>query len=281
MDISLYLPRFLFYLTKVRGYSDKTVETYRIALELLLSNYEIYQKNGTTYINIMKFRLKIAKLNKKAISTKLSAVRSFVKFINTNYNLNIKIKGNESIKVPKTLPKPIEQDKIQEVLKSCNIQESLIITILFGLGLRISELSDIKLSNITNGWLRVTGKGNKTREIPIIPKIQNDINKFIELKQPKEYLFEKDGIKLKDTQLRYILNKTFAKHGIKATPHQLRHSFATALLQGGARISDVSELLGHSSMATTQIYTKLSNSLKLENYNKAHPLAGGEDDSDS
>ncbi len=73
-------------------------------------------------------------------------------------------------------------------------------------------------------------------------------------------------------QLRYRVQKLFRSHGIKATPHQLRHSFATHLLEHGARISDVSELLGHSSMATTQIYTKLGSAQKLKEYMKAHPL---------
>ncbi len=273
MDIAKYLPRFLFYLIKIRGYSDKTVETYRIAIEQMLDSVEVYEQNGVTYLNIMPFRLKIANLNKKAISTKLSAIRSFVKFINSNYNLKIKLKGNESIKVPKSLPKPISDSRIKEVLSSCTQKEALIISMFYRLGLRISEICNIKLSDISGGWLRVEGKGKKVREIPIIPSLQTDIQKYLEIESPKEYLFEKDGKAMKDTQIRYIVNRVFAKHGIKATPHQLRHSFASALLQEGARISDVSELLGHSSMATTQIYTKLSNSLKLKNYLKAHPLA--------
>ena len=82
-----------------------------------------------------------------------------------------------------------------------------------------------------------------------------------------------EGNSLSSAQLRYRVERAFKRHGIKATPHQLRHSFATELLKEGARIADVSELLGHSSMATTQIYTKLTNSTKLQNYLKAHPLA--------
>ncbi len=77
---------------------------------------------------------------------------------------------------------------------------------------------------------------------------------------------------MNQAQLRYILTKCFKSKGLKATPHQLRHSFATHLLNNGARISDVSELLGHSSMATTQVYTKLADSKKLKEYLEAHPL---------
>ena len=91
------------------------------------------------------------------------------------------------------------------------------------------------------------------------------------------HYFEKDGEKLSENSLRYIVTKVFRKVGIKVTPHQLRHSYATSLLNGGAPIVDVSELLGHSSMATTQIYTKLGSALKQQNYNKAHPLCGLDD----
>ncbi|HHD72405.1 MAG TPA: integrase, partial [Epsilonproteobacteria bacterium] len=87
------------------------------------------------------------------------------------------------------------------------------------------------------------------------------------------YLFEKGGKNMNQAQLRYLLTKLFKAKGLKATPHQLRHSFATHLLDHGARISDVSELLGHRSMATTQVYTKLGNSRKLQEYLSAHPLA--------
>lgn len=89
---------------------------------------------------------------------------------------------------------------------------------------------------------------------------------------PLRYLFERSGEKLSESSLRYIVTKSFKNIGIKATPHQLRHSYATILLNNSARIADVSELLGHSSMATTQIYTKLANVTKLDQYMKAHPL---------
>ncbi len=87
-----------------------------------------------------------------------------------------------------------------------------------------------------------------------------------------EFLFEANGVKLSENSLRYSIMKVFKEVGLHVTPHQLRHAYATQLLNNNARIADVSELLGHSSMATTQIYTKLGNALKMDHYLKSHPL---------
>ena len=98
------------------------------------------------------------------------------------------------------------------------------------------------------------------------------IDEYLTINSPKIFLFEKNYEKLSENSLRYAITKVFKRVSLKVTPHQLRHSYATALLNNSARISDVSELLGHSTMATTQIYTKLGSALKQQNYNKAHPL---------
>jgi len=227
----------------------------------------------------MPFRLKIANLSKKSISMYLSSIQSFVKYLNDYHELNITLKGAQSVKVPKSLPKPIDAHNIIKTIENEDEKTALIIKIFYGLGLRISELSSIKITDFQGDFLRVFGKGNKTREVPVLPKLQRDIKSYLQKFTPKKYLFEKDGVSMKDTQIRYVINKTFKKYGIKATPHQLRHSFASHLLEEGARIADVSELLGHSSMASTQIYTKLTDTTKLKNYLKAHPLANNEENS--
>jgi integrase/recombinase XerC len=106
-----------------------------------------------------------------------------------------------------------------------------------------------------------------------LPALKEAIERHRSARQPRTYLFERNGDPLSAAQLRYRLDKRFRAHGFKATPHQLRHSFATHLLAHGARIADVSELLGHASMATTQVYTKLGSVKKMQEYMGAHPLA--------
>ena len=263
---------FLFYLEKVRGYSSSSITTYDNVLKEVLSSCHYYEEEKEVILDITPLRLKNIDNSKKTISKKLSAIRSFVKYMQEQEELEIKLIGNSVIKVPKTLPKPIDENLITEVLKCSSITEHLIISLLYGLGLRISELSTLRVSDISNEWVQVQGKGNKSRQIPLLQSLFEEIKRYQKQACPKVFLFEKEGLQMSSSQIRYILTKVFKKSGIKATPHQLRHSFATHLLQNGARISDVSELLGHSSMVSTQIYTELGSSKKLNEYSKAHPL---------
>ena len=264
---------FLEYLFDVRGYSETSIVTYEIALRQMIEKSHYYEENGVNVLDITPFRFKIVKNHKKTIVKKLSAIRSFVKYLEDQCLMSIKLIGDESIKVPQSLPKPIEQTYIDEVLSKANLEEKLLISMLYGLGLRISELSELKLEDIKEKWVQIRGKGNKVRELPLLDELQRLIAVYIKDKMPKKYLFEKGNAPMNAAQLRYILTKLFKDAGLKVTPHQLRHSFATHLLNNGARISDVSELLGHETMATTQVYTKLGSVKKMQEYMKAHPLA--------
>ena len=257
--------KFLEYIKKTK--SKETYRTYESVLKEAINFIELENNR----LNITPYRLHIATQSKKTIAKKISIIRSFYEFLK-NEGFKFKIIGDEHIKVPKTLPKPVSLTHIKEALKIANLIEFSAIMVTFSLGLRISEASNIKLEDIKGEWINITGKGNKTRMLPIHPKLKEIINKYIEIYKPKKYLFEKNGIKMNENQLRYVIQKPFKKIGLHVTPHQLRHSFATYMLDKGARINDVSELLGHEFISTTQIYTKLSNSLKLKNYLKAHPL---------
>ncbi|MEA2048412.1 MAG: tyrosine-type recombinase/integrase [Campylobacterota bacterium] len=265
---------FLAYLLDVRGYSETSVITYEVALRQMIEVSHSYEEEGVWVLDITPFRFKIVKNHKKTIVKKLSAIHSFVKYLENLCYIDVKVIGDETIKVPQSLPKPIEEKYIQEVLNEAKLEERLLISMLYGLGLRISELSGLKLIDIKEEWVQVRGKGDKVRELPLLDSLQGVLSAYIHDKSPKVYLFEKGNAPMNAAQLRYILSKLFKKSGLKVTPHQLRHSFATHLLNNGARIADVSELLGHDTMATTQVYTKLGSVKKMQEYMKAHPLAG-------
>jgi len=264
---------YLEYLEEIKGYSDLTLKSYDETLKEAFQYIEFSKKEGTTLYNLMPYRLHIAQLNSKTISKKLSAIRGFVSYLN-GQNIPTELLADESIKVAKTLPKPIAHSLIVEALTKAEQEEALVVTLLYTLGLRISELASLEIENIKNGWVRILGKGNKERDVPLLKSTEQLIEEYLATFHRKKFLFEKKGEKLSENSLRYMVNKVFRRVSLNVTPHQLRHSYATSLLNGGAPIVDVSELLGHSSMATTQIYTKLGSVLKQENYAKAHPLCG-------
>ena len=263
---------FLEYIRDVRGYSDTSVTTYEVALRQMLEVSEWFEEEGEWILDITPFRLAILKNSKKTIAKKLSAIHSFTAYLQDQREMPIRLIADESVKVPQTLPKPVDEQYIEEVLEDAGLREKLLLVMLYGLGLRISELSGLKLEDIHQEWIEIRGKGNKVRQLPLLPAVHTSIELYLNRYMPKHYLFEKGGANMNQAQLRYILTKLFKAKGLKVTPHQLRHSFATHLLNNGARISDVSELLGHSSMATTQVYTKLGDARKLKEYLGAHPL---------
>ncbi len=265
------IDKFLRYKKEVAGFSENSYKTYKLNLIEACKYIGVEKNEDVIIVNLMPYRVKISNNKKKTIAKKISIVRSFIEFLKDN-SKNIKLVGDELVKVPKTLPKPINFSYIKSVLLEAEPMDRLIVLLLYGLGLRISELSNLKKSDIQNSWIRVVGKGSKTRNIPLLPSIKEEIDKFLNENETFLYIFEKKGKKLSENSLRYRVNKIFKHIGIKVTPHQLRHSYATDLLNNGSRISDVSMLLGHSSLSTTQIYTKLNSGYKIENYKKAHPL---------
>jgi len=227
---------FLDYLFEVRGYSETSIVTYEIALRQMLDESNIYEEDGAIVLDITPFRFKIVKNHKKTIVKKLSAIHSFMKYMEDQCHMKIKLIGDESIKVPKSLPKPVEEIYIEEVLGKADLEEKLLVTMLYGLGLRISELSALKLEDIKKGWVQIHGKGNKVRELPLLESLGELIALYVRRESPKKYLFEKGSVPMNSAQLRYRLTKLFKESGLKVTPHQLRHSFATHLLNNGARL---------------------------------------------
>ncbi len=264
---------FLDYLSNIRKYSPRTISTYKKTLLEAAPKVEISEDNDRTVYDIRGYRLEISKLAKKTIAKKVSTLRSFFEYKKC-IGSKIKTIGDEQIKMPRSLPKPIHKDLIQKAISECqNSGEKLLLLMLYSLGLRISELENLRLQDIGMEWVKVVhGKGGKDRMVPLIPEVLELIEKYRLENGPKLYLFEEKEKPLSQNCLRYKLFKIFERVGVKATPHQLRHSFATDLINKGARIVDVSELLGHKELSTTQVYTKLGMSKKLSGYLNAHPM---------
>ncbi len=185
------------------------------------------------------------------------------------------------------LPRPISQDKIEEFLKSVtqytskpwvNARNLAVIMLMYGCGLRISEALSLKKKfSVLDEFLIASGKGGKERQIPILPLVRETIDDY--LKKSREIISKTDSLfigenggKLSPRIIQNLVSQVRLEVGLpeSVTPHALRHSFASHLLENGANLRIIQKLLGHSSLSSTQIYTAVTTKTLLETYNKAH-----------
>ncbi len=286
------------YLNIERNYSNYTIKNYLIDITEFITYCNNFNKN---YLNIKYTDIKSylthlyeKKYKSTTISRKISALRTFYAFL---YDKNIVDKNVfEYITLPKKekrLPKYLSNDDIVEIFKIIDIstplgiRNRLILELLYGSGLRVSELCNIKLSDIdfSNKSIRIIGKGKKERIVyygepckRIIDLYLNGTRDEILGKNKNEYLIignKKSNKSLSVRSVELILNNIIESTSLnkKASPHTLRHTFATHLLNDGCDILIVKELLGHSSLDTTGIYTHISNERLRKVYLNNHPRA--------
>ncbi|MFQ6777729.1 MAG: tyrosine recombinase XerC [Alphaproteobacteria bacterium] len=232
-------------------------------------------------------------LEHKSTARALSSIRGFYKYINKKYNIeNEAISLISSPKVPRKLSKAIEPTDISDMhsaIKEIDIENPWIgardwalIVLIFGCGLRISEALNLKNSDMENkpDLIKIIGKGNKERLIPILPAVNDAIEKYIKLRPfgnaPSDNLFRSvRGLPMSARMAEKVIEKLrcYLQLPDYVTPHALRHTFATALLAGGADLRTLQELLGHASLSTTQLYTKVNMAEITNIYENAHPRA--------
>lgn len=290
-----YIESFKEYLRLELNYSLKTVETYLNCLK----NYDIFLKeNNWNFKNIdndkaLSYKAYlIKKFENKTSSLNLSSVRSFynyleeIKLIDNNPFKNIR-----NPKLEKKLPNFLNNSEESKMFLERDYEDPIkfrnfvIIEFLYATGLRVSECVNVRLIDIdmASEKIRVFGKGSKERiaffgaiNKEIFKKYINEVRPLILGNLPSDYLFvSRRGNKLSSRMIENIV-KDFAKERdikSKVTPHTLRHTYATDLLNNGADIRSVGELLGHESLNTTQIYTHVTNERLKEVYNKTHPRA--------
>lgn len=239
---------------------------------------------GADIQSVRKFVVQLSQggLKKSSISRMLSSLRTFFNFL----QLESKIEFNPArvVRNPrpeKRLPNFLDENEMKKLLEQpMELRDSAILELLYSSGLRVSEVVNLKIRDLDldSGFLRTTGKGAKERLAPIgkhaIRALQSWITELYSRKRKSDHVFiNKNGTRLSEVWVRKII-KTYAQRaGIEklVTPHVLRHSFATHLLDRGADLRSVQELLGHSSIATTQIYTHVTTANLKRVYKKAHP----------
>lgn len=290
-----YIDKYLEYLKVERKYSNKTILSYK---DDLIEYNEFLGNNFTNILNIdmnivnnyMKY-LYDRKITKSSISRKLSSIRGL-------YNYLVRediIKENHFNKIqnPKRelyLPKFLKDEELDKIFSVCNSnnpteeRDTLIIELLYATGVRVSELVNIKIKDINREekLIKVLGKGNKERMVIYNNHTKKALDTYLKdgynyfNKKSSEYLIlNKNGNKLSERYIREIINKKVSQAflDIKISPHTLRHTFATDILENGADLMTVKELLGHESLNTTSIYTHITNEQIKKTYNLAHPRA--------
>ena len=287
-----YIDDFLEYLKVERKYSDNTINSYS---EDIMELYNVLDKKiiniNEEDVSIYLTYLYDKELNRNTIARKLSGVRTFYNYlynhdiININYFLDIKNPKKE-MKLPNYL-KDSEISKLFEVPDITNPlgqRNLLIIEMLYATGVRVNELVNIKLKDIDkyNDSIKILGKGSKERIVFYGSKCNDILNKYlndgrVELnKYNSEYLFlNKNGNRLSDRMVRNILDDLVLKAGISkhTHPHMIRHTFATDMLNSGADLMTVKELLGHENINTTSIYTHVTDEQIRKIYDNCHPRA--------
>ena len=287
-----YISSFMRHLEIERGVSAHTLRAYRKDLEEFIA----YTKTEPEKMDMLDVRGFIADqiskgLSKITISRRLSSIRSFFKFLHREgYIQSNPAKLVSNPKLPKLLPKFLSVDETFSLVEKPEgigfmpARDRAILELLYSSGLRVSELAGLNMEdlNTKEGLVKAKGKGKKERIVPIGTKAIDAIKSYLIermlMKTREEAVFlNRLGTRLTDRGVRRIVVKYARASDINGQigPHTLRHSFASHMLQGGADLRVIQELLGHASLSTTQKYTHLDITHLMDIYDKAHPLAKG------
>ncbi len=283
-----YLEKFILYLEIEKNYSKHTILNYRADLEEFLKFIGEGALEKVDYLTVRKYLalLKEKNLGSRSVGRKLSALRSFFKFLTREGYLKANpISSVASPKQEKHLPLFLTEEEVKNLIEAAKtddergLRDRAILETLYSTGIRISELTGLDAEDVDfiSCVAKVLGKGKKERMVPMGDTAVSAIRAYLKSrKKTAQALFlNKNGSRLSDRGIRGIVDKYIhrvsTKHGI--SPHTLRHSFATHLLNRGADLRSVQELLGHANLSTTQIYTHLTTERLKNIYDKAHPRA--------
>ena len=281
------------YLESIRGYGINTLNAYQRDVLDFIKFCETQKHDALSLdkyiIRDYLFKLSERKLSRPTVARRISSLKNFFKFLlKEKIIVSLDISIFKSPKLKRSFPKSIDTDLVAKALFSLmdekndlwvNLRDRAVMLLLYGAGLRISEALSLKKKEAPSGdWLRVLGKGNKYRDVPLLPVICDGIKEYLDacpfdVKEEQPLFLGKRGgllspriIQRRIENLRYTLG--MPSH---TTPHALRHAFATHLLSGGADLRAIQQLLGHSSLSTTQRYTDVNEAELLTLHKAIHP----------
>lgn len=284
-----YIEEFIDYLRFEKKYSENTISSYKRDLNKINS----YLKKDfikLTKADIQKYIQDLSKnKNSNTISRTISSLKSFYKFLEINKYTNTNpLTTIISPKTARKLPKVLSEEEVNKLLdinlnNDFDYRNKAMLELMYSSGLRVSELINLTVNDVDlkNSLVRIFGKGSKERIVPLNDYATEALNNYILYHRPKlfkqkesNYLFlNNHGNQMTRQGFFKTLKKIAKEKGIKSelSPHTLRHSFATHLLKYGADLRSIQELLGHSDISTTQIYTHITNEMLEKNYHEYHP----------
>ncbi len=285
---------FVNYIALEKNQSPLTVKAYRNDLEnfsaFCLANFDSQNIEQVSYGEIRSWIVDLVtkKNSNSSINRKISSLQSYYKFLLKTKTISINpLLKHKPLKKEKKLQVPFSEKEMAEVIDSLkdlddflNVRNKLMIEMFYGTGMRRNELINVKLKDVDleSKVIKVLGKRNKERYIPLLSFVIKSIKiytlKRVEIKTESENLFITDkGKNIYDSLVYRVINTYFSavSSKVKKSPHIIRHSFATHLLNEGADLNAIKELLGHASLASTQVYTSSSLNKIKEVYNQAHP----------
>lgn len=292
----MYISEFIDYLFLEKKYSLHTVTAYKKDLESFVDFYK--NEYGTTNIsesNYSQVRSWIIQLvdsgiSNRTINRKISSLKSYYKFLLRTGNISINpLAKHQALKASKKLQIPFSSQEVNDVLDLLaedttfkGVRDRFLVELFYVTGMRRAELVNLQLADLdlARSQVKVLGKRNKERYIPLVPSVIKTAEVYLKIRKTIvkdvqcQYLFiTKKGVKIYETLVYRVINSYFSKASskVKKSPHILRHTFATHLLGEGANLNAVKELLGHSSLAATQVYTHQSVAQLAKVYKKSHP----------
>ena len=285
---------FLEYLLLEKKYSSHTIKAYESDLISLQDFCRLnFDQENISHINYSQIRSWIVllvdhKLSNRSINRKISSLKSFYKYLQKIKLIDINpLANHKALKTSRKIQIPFSASEVNTVLSSFSIDHSfeasrdrLIVELFYSTGMRRAELINLRMNslNFAEKQIKVIGKRNKERLIPLLPSVIKSLEFYIKVRElinsPDSFLFiTQKGNKVYETLVYRVINNYFSRVSskLKKSPHILRHSFATHLLNEGADLNSVKELLGHSSLASTQVYTHNSLEQLKKVYKQAHP----------
>ncbi|MBM6500214.1 tyrosine-type recombinase/integrase [Flavobacterium macrobrachii] len=284
------------YLFLEKKYSKHTVNAYITDLNSFHDFIkEEFEQENLAEVSYPLIRSWIILLSEKkaenvTINRKISSLKAFYKFLLKSKQIEVSpLFKHKALKTPKKIQIPFSEKELDLAINQIKypegfdgIRDKLIIDLFYTTGIRRAELINLKVSNVDNqnATIKVLGKRNKERIIPLLPVIINEITEYLQQRNSLKTIIDTEnlflmlkGVKLNETFVYRIINDYFSavSEKVKKSPHILRHTFATHLLNNGADINSVKELLGHSSLASTQVYTHNSLADLKKVYKNAHP----------